>query len=118
MGECRAEVVVAGEGVVRSTLEVGDETHFADAHDEVAVLYEMRVKGSSELVDSTAWRGHQPLMFQKGSSGPCLHLQVLSGHRLHRTLLDNTDPYASVFWQDSFVGRTSFQYDTQNPVSC
>lgn len=84
LSDKRERILVAGQGVVKQTLEHGDETHYPDVFDKVSILYEMRILGKTAVVDSTAMRGGRPIWFESGCSGPCLHVQVLCANRVYQ----------------------------------
>ncbi|KAJ8608912.1 hypothetical protein CTAYLR_005270 [Chrysophaeum taylorii] len=121
LAERREPIVMAGEGVVKKTLAAGDGSHYPKPHDDVSILYEVFVidendESAKRLVDSSAIRG-RPVVYRSGSSGPCLHAQILSGHRLHEgTGFDVPDVYAVGYWRNVRVGQTSERENTTNPV--
>lgn len=86
-----------------------------EEHAEVGILYELRCRGL--LVDSSSMRGNRETYFRCGASGPSLHIQILSCHRLDPgTVLDRPDVYCLVLWNDAIVGRTAERENTTNPV--
>ena len=77
----------------------------------------MRLANEPAIIDSSALRGNRPLIFRCGASGPCLHVQILTAHRIDRgSLLDVPYVYAVIFWQGMVVGRTQPKDNTCNPV--
>ncbi len=74
-----------------------------------------------KLIDTTyksyrGWWYREPLQFQVGCSGPCIHVQVLNCANV--AALDSngfSDPYVAVYWKDTFVGQTRVAQKTLHP---
>ena len=73
------DAVVVGKGWTKDTLANGDTATFPGVHDWVTVKYKCIHKKTGEVLDdsySKTHLKHQPMKFQAGCSGPCIHLQV------------------------------------------
>lgn len=104
-----------GEGVIKHTIIKGDPTSRPVPFTPVTVLYELRV--NNHLVDSSAMRANRATSFIAGCSGPCLHVQLLSCHRLDEgSIFDRPDVYCVVWWKNRKIYTTAERENTSDPV--
>ena len=109
------DTIVVGKPWERETILEGDELTFPEVHDWVTVKYKCLNEKTGEVLDESKVH-HQPMKYQAGCSGPCIHLQVLGADNIHAAdLMGFSDPYVAVFWNDKLVGKTKVRIMTLNP---
>lgn len=108
--------IVRGDPVIVQTLADGDGTTFAKMHDWVTLDYTLTTDESDDIIEDT-FSTEQPLIFQSGCSGPCIHLQLLGCTDIAAAdILGSSDPYCAVYWKNDLVGVTTTKHMTLNPV--
>lgn len=108
--------IVRGDPVIVQTLAEGDGKTFAKMHDWVTLDYTLTIDGSDKIIEDT-FATKQPLVFQSGCSGPCVHLQLLGCTNIAAAdILGSSDPYCAVYWKNELVGVTSTKHMTLDPV--
>lgn len=108
--------IVRGNPVVVQTLDDGDGRTFAKLHDWVTLDYTLTTNESEEILEDT-YSSRQPLIFQSGCSGPCIHLQLLGCTNIAAAdVLGFSDPYCAVYWKNNLVGVTTTKHMTLNPT--
>ncbi|CAM9255732.1 unnamed protein product [Choristocarpus tenellus] len=108
--EHKPHPIVGGEPVVVQTLEEGNGLTFSKMHEWVTLEYSLTTH------DTPCKQDKQPLTFQSGCSGPCVHFQLLGCTDLGAAdILGYSDPYCAVYWKDALVGVTTTKYMTLNP---
>ena len=107
--------IVQGDPVTVQTLADGDGTTFAKMHDWVTLDYTLTADESNVAIEDT-FLTKQPLTFQSGCSGPCIHLQLLGCTEIAAAdIMGASDPYCAVYWKNEFVGVTTTKHMTLNP---
>lgn len=108
--------IVRGDPVVVQTLADGDGATFPKMHDWVTLDYILTTGESDEVIEDTL-STKQPLIFQSGCSGPCIHLQFLGCTDIAAAdILGFSDPYCAVYWNNNLAGATTTKHMTLNPV--
>ena len=114
-GEHKPHLIVRGDPVIVQTLADGDRTTFAKLHDWVTLDYTLTMDESDVVVEDT-FLTKQPLTFQSGCSGPCIHLQLLGCTKIAAAdILGSSDPYCAVYWKGELAGVTTTKHMTLNP---
>lgn len=107
--------IVQGDPVIVQTLADGDGITFAKMHDWVTLDYTLTTDESDVAIEDT-FLTKQPLTFQSGCSGPCIHLQLLGCTEIAAAdIMGASDPYCAVYWKNEFVGVTTTKHMTLNP---
>ncbi|CAM9308484.1 unnamed protein product [Ectocarpus sp. 4 AP-2014] len=107
--------IVQGDPVTVQTLADGDGVTFAKMHDWVTLDYILTTDESDVAVEDT-FLAKQPLTFQSGCSGPCIHLQLRGCTGIAAAdIMGASDPYCAVYWKNNFVGATTTKHMTLNP---
>ncbi|CAN0502247.1 unnamed protein product, partial [Ectocarpus sp. 12 AP-2014] len=107
--------IVQGDPVTVQTLADGDGVTFAKMHDWVTLDYILTTDESNVAVEDT-FLAKQPLTFQSGCSGPCIHLQLRGCTGIAAAdIMGASDPYCAVYWKNNFVGATTTKHMTLNP---
>eukprot|EP00752_Nemacystus_decipiens_P010238 g9122.t1 len=107
--------IVQGDPVTVQTLADGDGATFPKMHDWVTLDYTLTTDGSDVAIEDT-FLTKQPLTFQSGCSGPCIHLQLLGCTEIAAAdIMGASDPYCAVYWKNEFVGVTTTKHMTLNP---
>lgn len=107
--------IVKGVPVTKTTLVDGDGNTFAKTHDWVTLDYTLTTKTSNKIIENTI-SAKQPLIFQSGCSGPCIHVQLLGCNGIAATdVLGFSNPCCAVLWKNEVVGATTTKYRTLNP---
>lgn len=107
--------IVQGDPVIVQTLADGDGTTFAKIYDWVTLDYTLTTDESNVAIEDT-FLTKQPLTFQSGCSGPCIHLQLVGCTEIAAAdIMGTSDPYCAVYWKDDFVGTTTTKHMTLNP---
>lgn len=107
--------IVRGNPVIVQTLAEGDGKTFAKMHDWVTLDYTLTTDHSDDIIEDT-FTTKQPLVFQSGCSGPCVHLQLLGCTNIAAAdVLGSSDPYCAVYWKNELVGVTSTKHMTLDP---
>lgn len=108
--------IVRGDPVIVQTLADGDGATFAKMHEWITLDYTLTTDESIDVIEDT-FSTKQPLIFQSGCSGPCVHVQLLGCTDIAAAdILGASDPYCALYWKNDLAGVTTTKHMTLNPA--
>lgn len=106
-------LVVLGPSAHKQIIVRGDAKTFPQSLDTVRITYSAQVVHDNELL---RYDSHQTMEFLVGSSGPCVHFQILGALNLGVLGIESLNPFVVLTYCGHEIARTRCKYDEFNPT--